>query len=349
LLEVEWRAPSRAGVCRLSVTVSPEGTGPSALPGLTVDVDVEVHAPSTTGMAWIPPGEFRRGDFLGTRNTVEVKTIQNASDEPFHAVHLDGYWIDKHLVTNREFRDFLVQCLEQGMARVEEIAVMGQFDGAWVPYYYFQSFEKLIPNYHDTRNARKPAFLHVIQHVDRELRIKQGMENHPVVDVSWFGAAAYARFHGKKLPSEAQWEKGARGTDGRRFPWGNNMASAYHANLNRELGTELTPVGSFSPTGDSPFGLADMLSDCFEWTADWFNPNYYEDYRSDMPLRNPRGPFWGRSHTIRGFPASLSFPQVEAETSEPVSARYNWRFEFLIGDAFANSSTSFRTVLEAGE
>ena len=341
LPEVEWRAPRTPGRATLEVSVTRGGVETRAA------LEVMVRRPSTEGMAWIPAGTFLRGDIRGTQDVTEGKTLQNSSDEPAHPVYLDGYWMDRHFVTNSLYAAFLDEMLKQGMARVEPIAVMGEFEGSWVPFYYFQSFEKLIRGYHDHRNARKPEFLHVISHDEEGFHVEAGRADYPAVDVSWFGAAAYARFHGKDLPTEAQWEKAARGVDGRRYPWGNQVPTPYHANVNFHYGMELTPVGSFSPLGDSPYGVADMAASCFEWSRDWYNPTYFEDYLApDLPLGNPTGPFWGRAHAIRGSPHEVSFPQAPGEHPEPVSFRYSWRFEFGLGDTFGNRSTGFRTVLE---
>lgn len=350
-VKVEWRAPRRPGSCRVRVTLADGSPARQGDGGRKVQhgFTVKVHRPSTEGMAWIPAGPFVRGDTLNTGNTREVKTVQNSGDEPAHRVHLDGFWIDRHLVTNLDYKRYLEDALEQALVRVTPVAVMGVFEGSEVPLYYLDTIEKLFPAHFRRFNARKPEFLHWITWDGSEFHVAGGKEKHPVVDVSWFGAAAYARFHGRKLPTEAQWEKAARGTDGRRFPWGNNVPSALHINLDHHHGSHTVPVGSFSPVGDSPYGVADMVSGCFEWTGDWFNPDYYadtSDNADDVPLRNPRGPFWGRTHAIRGFPSVLHSPKASLESIEPVSTRYSWHFEFLMGDSFANSETAFRTVLE---
>lgn len=288
-----------------------------------------------------------RGDVRGTVNVRELKTVQNACDEPAAAVELDGFWIDRHPVTHEQYCRYLREAVRCGLARVEPIAVMGWFEGAWVPLYYFQSYERLVPYYHDGRNARRPTFLHAITWDGADFKIKSGWERSPVVDVSWFGAAAYARFHGARLPSEAQWEKAARGArDGRRYPWGDQLPTAYHAVTSYHNPDDPAPIGLLSPLGDSPFGVADMLTQCFEWTNDWFNAEYYSDTLGETTQRNPTGTFWGRAHTIRGLPYGLQFPQASFDDTEPVSNRYSWHFEFQIGDVFANRTTTFRTVLE---
>jgi formylglycine-generating enzyme required for sulfatase activity len=338
LEEVVWRAPAEGGAARISLTLHLP-----AKPVERIETVIDVRSPSTGGMVWVPAGRYTRGDVRGTRDLEEVKTVQNASDEPFHEVDLDGFWIDRHPVTNAEYALYLSEALRQGMVRVADVAVMGELDGSWVPFYYFKPYTILVPGYYETGNPRKPEFLHWISFDGSGFRIEKGKERYPVVDVSWFGAAAYARFHGRSLPTEAQWEKAARGPDGRRFPWGNNLPTPYHANSAGSYEGELAPAGRYSPIGDSPYGVADMLSGAVEWVNDWFQPRYYEDYRAETPLRNPPGPFWGRSHAIRGAPFSLRFPNV-AEI-DPLGFRYSWRFEFLVGDIFANRATTFRTAL----
>ena len=116
-----------------------------------------------------------------------------------------------------------------------------------------------------------------------------------MVCVDWAGARTYCEWTGGNLPSEAQWEKAARGTDQRAYPWGEefdqNKCNTKEGEINHT-----TRVGSFSPDGDSPYGLSDMSGNVLEWVIDWYDIDYYPRSSSD----NPRGPIKGERRSLRG-------------------------------------------------
>ena len=133
-------------------------------------------------------------------------------------------------------------------------------------------------------------------------------KNHPVDDINWQDAMQYCQWLNNllkgelptglilRLPTEAEWEKAARGTDGRTYPWGNQKPDHQLCNYWKFFSAGTTPVGQFSPQGDSPYGCVDMAGNVWERSADWYDENYYANSSSI----DPKGPASGKYHTLRG-------------------------------------------------
>jgi len=225
-------------------------------------------------MVYVPAGEFLMG-------SASKDMFANPNEKPQHTVYLDAFWIDQTEVTVAKFRSFVQVDGYQTTAEEQGWAY------AWVE--SAKEWQKV--NGADWQHPFGPGS-------DVE-------DDHPVVQVSWFDAVAYCAWVGGSLPTEAQWEKAARGTDGRIYPWGNvfdgiflNYCDAHCENGDRTFddGYQFSaPVGSY-PAGISPYGAFDMAGNVWEWTADWYDDDYY----ADSPARNPGGPVSGQYRVLRG-------------------------------------------------
>ena len=187
----------------------------------------------------------------------------DTDEEPVHAVWLDTFYIDRYEASAAEFAEFL------------------------------NAFPHFAPGFLETG----PAV--TIERVNGEYRPRPGLERYPANRINWYGAQAYCVWRGKRLPTEAEWEKAARGTDGRIFPWGNehpdNSRATYRRSF-RKLGFRaMEPVDSM-PQGASPYGVHHMAGNVWEWVQDWYEDTYYEH----SPRKNPPGPGTGVHKVLRG-------------------------------------------------
>ena len=233
-------------------------------------------------MVLIPAGEFLMGSPEG----------EGAFDEhPQHVVYLDDYYIDKYEVTNAQFKEFV-----EATGYVTDAERKG-WGEVWNPREVASDLTLAI--FSDV-NWQRPNTLRTESRPHPKIWENYNIEDqmdYPVVQVSWKDAQAYATWAGKRLPTEAEWEKAARGTDGRKWPWGNVFdlninGITVHANIDSDW---LLPIGSF-PTGISPYGVYNMAGNAQEWIADW----YTDDYYTHSSLNNPQGPDGGVARVLRG-------------------------------------------------
>ena len=214
-------------------------------------------------MVYVPAGEFIMGSDQG-----------DPDELPIHTVYLDAYYINKYEVTNEQYVAYLNEMLLTGAIQASATTVTKDGD--------------------EILDLDHPACQ--IRFSNGRFKEEDGKDNHPVVEVTWYGAKSFAEYYGKRLPTEAEWEKAARGTDARKYPWGNTEPTPLHCNFNDLVG-ESTPVGQYSPTGDSPYGCCDMGGNAWERCADWYGRDYYSDSSAN---HNPQGPPSGEHRVFRG-------------------------------------------------
>jgi len=215
-----------------------------------------VNPKDGAAMVWVPAGTFRMGDD-GIRDAARRHE-----------------W--------REMRDALLARL-RGRATSDESPVHTVYlDGYWI-YKYKVTVEQYRKFCRATGRTMPAAPRYSWQ------------DGHPIVNVTWHDAAAYAGWAGASLPTEAQWEKAARGPDGRIYPWGNAWDGTRCCNSVDHSVASTSPVGSFS-AGSSPYGAQDMAGNVWEWCADWYDAGYYRY----APRWNTTGPATGTMRLLRG-------------------------------------------------
>jgi formylglycine-generating enzyme len=242
-----------------------------------------------TGMVWVPGGEFQMGS-----------DHHYPEEAPAHRVRVDGFWIDHHTVTNREFARFVARTGHVTLA--ERAPDPKDYPGARkellvpastvfvspthpVPLDNHYNWWRYVPGA-DWRHPQGP---------DSSVRRRP---DHPVVHVAWEDVVAYADWAGKELPTEAEWEYAARGgLDGATYAWGEEltpggrwMANTWQGDFpvhnTREDGYEGTaPVGCYPANG---YGLVDMIGNVWEWTSDWYEA-HAETSHACCTVENPRG------------------------------------------------------------
>ncbi len=249
---------------------------------------------SFNDMVYVPAGEFIMG-----HDDFDI------DERPAHTVFISAFWIDKFPVTNKKYAHFLNEYILKYAERASDIACFIDLsdEGSRIKY---EAGEYIVIYPYD---------------------------DHPVVNVTWNGADAYARFYDKQLPTEAEWEKAARGTDQRIYPWGNTVDSsrANYWDSGDPFDNETTPVGFFNGqnyddfhTSDSPgsFGAYDMGGNVKEWVSDWYLRNYY----SQSPKNDPIGPASGMKKVARGggFLFHLEGLRVTFRYAEPPEKSANF-------------------------
>lgn len=226
------------------------GKGPKNAKGF---VEVK-HPADASSMILIPPGEFTMG------------SDQYSAEKPVQKIYLDAYYIDKYLVSNNQFQNFVEKTKYKTDAE-REGAGMVRIGRRW---------KKV-----EGASWKMPDGLTAID----------GRENHPVSQVSYNDALKYCQWTKKDLPTEAQWEKAARGPDGNEYPWGEQEPNDTMANFDNLIGTT-APVTTYEK-GQSVYGVFDMAGNVYQWVKDWYSVG-------ERQAKNPTGPASGKERVIKG-------------------------------------------------
>jgi sulfatase modifying factor 1 len=254
------------------------------------------------GMVWISGGEFSMGanDPPGM-DEVGMKATQDA--RPIHRVYVDGFFMDKTDVTNAEFARFVAATHYVTVAERKPRAE--DFPGAPPENLVAGSVVFSPPNHPVPLNNHYQwwSYIHGAnwRHPLGPGSTIKGKDNYPVVQIAYQDAEAYAKWAGQRLPTEAEWEFAARGgMTGKPFVWGDEfrphgkwMANTHQGHFpDSDTGEDghagIAPVAQYPP---NPYGLYDMAGNVWQWTSDWYRPDYYQQLASQTAVaRNPQGP-----------------------------------------------------------
>jgi len=276
-----------------------------SLPPLTEAQKLE-SAKAPEGMVYVPEGEYLTG----------MKIDEKKHIDPVHAfkkVYISSFYIDKYEITNKQFQDFIAKYPEWQRKN----------NGSYLSGFGVKKTSSSDPDFNDrsitigTDNKQYIKIngeLQLLSPDNYDLnRVREERYNLPVSSVSWYAAEAYCKAMDKRLPTAWEWEKAARGTDGRLYPWGNEENLNNTNFCSHECGDSIyrddrfddgyasyAPVGSF-PKDLSLYGAYDMLGNVQEWNSTWEDPslaNY--DYLKNLPSKDPSGPDNGRKKRAGG-------------------------------------------------
>jgi sulfatase modifying factor 1 len=273
----------------------------AASSSLTESLAAREPGETPPGMVWVPGGEF----LMGTDDAQA-----DPAERPAHRVRVDGFWIDQTEVTNAEFRRFVDAT---GYVTTAERPIdWEQLKSESPPGTPKPPDEKLVPGSLVFTPPDRPVPLDNPtnwwrwvpganwRHPEGPGSSIAGKDEHPVVHVSWDDATAYARWAGKRLPTEAEWEFASRGGLGaKKYAWGDDFQPAGKSLANTWQGhfpesntdedgfPRTSPVKSFPANG---FGLYDMMGNVWEWCSDWYRPDTYRLDASSAVVHNPTGP-----------------------------------------------------------
>jgi formylglycine-generating enzyme len=270
--------------------------------GPTLPIAFHASEAPPQGMAWIPGGEFSMGaPDLQSGDAVGMNAAADA--RPVHRVYVDGFWMDETDVTNEEFARFVKATGYVTIA--ERTPTAEEFPGAPPENLYAGSIVFSPPNHAVPLNDHYQWWAYVKganwRHPEGANSNLKGREKYPVVQVAYPDALAYASWAGKRLPTEAEWEFAARGgLAGKSYPWGDEFQprGAWMANTHQghfpdaDSGDDgfigIAPIAQFPANG---YGLYDMAGNVWQWTSDWYRPDYYQQLAAVRGVaRNPQGP-----------------------------------------------------------